>query len=68
MIFTTKEKTEKRHDINFIVGQARAVIADKRVQGLCMNDVPVDNGRLYTTEHASALIAAIVDASLYYAK
>lgn len=67
MIFTTKEKTEKRHDVNFIVGQARAVIADKRVKGLCMNDVPVDNGQLYTTEHASALIAAIVDASLYYA-
>jgi hypothetical protein len=67
MLFTHKEKTEKRHDVNFIMGQVRAVISDKKVQGLCMNKIPADNGQLYTTERASAIIAEVVDDSLYYA-
>lgn len=67
MIFTTKEKTVNRHDVNFIVGQVRAVLKDKRVDGICLNKLPVDHGQLYTTELASVIIDQIVDDSLYYA-
>ena len=67
MIFTTKEKTIRKHNVNFIMGQVRAVLNEKKVKGICVNRAPEDHGQLYTTEHASAIIEQIVDDSLYYA-
>lgn len=67
MIFTTKEKTVRKHNVNFIMGQVRAVLKEKRVEGICVNCAPDDYGQLYTTEEASVLIDRIVDDSLFYA-
>ena len=61
-----KEKTVKRHNVNFIVAQARSVLNDMNVQGLCTNKVPYDHGQLYTTQEASDIIASVVDDSLFY--
>jgi hypothetical protein len=67
MLFTRKEKTVRKHNVNFIMGQVRAVLNEKRVQGICVNCAPDDHGQLYTTEEASVMINAIVDDSLFYA-
>lgn len=67
MIFTTKEKTVRKHNVNFIMGQVSAVLNEKKVKGICVNRAPEDHGQLYTTEHASVIIEQIVDDSLYYA-
>ncbi len=65
-IFTHKERTEKRLDVNFIAKQARAVIADNRIPGMCTNQLPYDRGQLYTVEEASIIINDIVSDSAYY--
>ena len=66
MNFTFTEKSVKRHDVNFIMAQARSVLNDMNVQGLCTNKVPHDHGQLYTTQEASDIIASVVDDSVFY--
>lgn len=70
--YTKKECTERRHDLNFILKQARDVLDDKtkhRSQplGLCLNKVPICGAdQLFTTAAASVIIDDIVHDSLYY--
>jgi hypothetical protein len=66
MIYTKKERTLERHDVNFIIAQARAVLDQKRIPGLCSNNCPRDYGQLYTTQRASEIIDSIVADSIYY--
>jgi predicted xylose isomerase-like sugar epimerase len=66
-IFTNVEKTVKRHNVNFIVKQARDVLNSKNIAGLCTNQLPLDYGQLYTTEEASKIIDKVVGDSLFYA-
>ena len=65
-IFTNVEKTIKRHNVNFIVKQARDVLNSKNIAGLCTNQLPLDYGQLYTTEEASKIIDKVVGDSLFY--
>ena len=66
-IFTNVEKTVKRHNVNFIVKQARDVLNSKNIAGLCTNQLPRDYGQHYTTEEASKIIDEVVGDSLFYA-
>lgn len=47
--------------------QVRSVLDDKRVKGICMNNMPHDHGQLYTTQEACDIIRQVVDDSLYFA-
>lgn len=64
--FTHQEKTIKKHSQAWIIGQAKAVLNDKGIKGLCTNKLPQNYGELYTTEEASEIIADLVDDSLFY--
>ncbi len=63
---TDKEALVKRHDVAFIIKQARDVLKSKRIHKVRTNQLPHDHGQLYTTEEASRIIASIVDDSIYY--
>ena len=65
--FTFKEQTVRRHPVNFLMMQVRSVLDDKRVKGICMNNMPHDHGQLYTTQEACDIIRQVVDDSLYFA-
>lgn len=75
MQYTKKEMTEPRHDLNFIMKQARDVVDDKTKHrshnnpvGICLNKLPrCRDDQLFTTAAASEIIDDIVDDSLYYA-
>ncbi len=65
-IFTYEEKTIKKHSVGFIATQARSVLNDKNIKGMCTNNLPSDYGQLYTTEKASEIIDSIVFDSIFY--
>lgn len=65
-IFTFKEKTLKRHDVNFIATQIRSVLNERRIRQMCTNKLPYDSGQLYTTEQASRIIDSVVWDSVYH--
>lgn len=67
MFFTHKEKTEKRHDINFVIAQARATLDSKNRSGP-MNTTVLDlkaDDQLFTTEDVSELVNEIVRNTIY---
>ena len=64
-IFTKDERTVKRHDVNFIFGQVRAVLSDKGIQGVNVNRAPDHDGQLYTTQEASTIIDRMVIDSIF---
>lgn len=64
--YTDKEVFVQRHDVAFIIKQARDVLKSKRIESVCTNQLPVDYGQLYTTEEASQIIDGIVSDSVYY--
>lgn len=65
--FTHRESTLRRHNVNFLMQQVKAVLELKRVKGVCMNKMPIDNGQLYTTREASRIIDDVVWDSVYHA-
>ena len=72
-ILTQAETTQPRHDLNFILAQARDVVNDRsrgRITKICTNAVPAeDHGTSnvkYTTNQASDMIENIVSDTFYY--
>ena len=65
--FTHKEKTVKQISVSFIAKQARDVLNDLGVVGVCVNKLPYDYEQLYTIEQASKIIEDIIFDSIYYA-
>ena len=66
-LHTNKEMTEKRHDLNFVYGQARMLLQLRGVGQLCIKAViHYPSHATFTTAEASDLIQQIVDDTLYY--
>ena len=66
--YTLAEKTEKKLDMNFIIGQARAVLKDRyNKTQFCSNALGrYHDSEKFTVEQASRLIEQVVDDTLYY--
>ncbi len=64
--FTYKEKTVKNINVIFIIKQARDVLNDKKITGMCTNKLPDDYEQLYTIEQASKIIEEVINDSIFY--
>ena len=64
--FTKDEQTIRKHNADFMVKQARAVLASTHNYhgGICVNALPAGDG-LYTVEQSSQIIEQIIDDTLY---
>ena len=65
---TAKERTEKRITLDFIKGQALALLLDKnRNNKLCITRLArYSTGEMFTVSQADALIDELVKDSLFY--
>lgn len=65
--FTNKEALVPRHDLNFVIKQAKDVLRDNNIHFLYTDALRyVDETKLFTTEEASNLIYRLVGESKCY--
>ena len=67
--WTNKEMTERRHDLSFVIKQAKDTLRDKNINSLCINRVREEHhNKMFTTAEASDLIYCLVTDSIYYSR